>query len=135
MKSRTSGWLQFSVFPHPEKFRYVNGDKKILVDGWQEMLDEEVAVEGFTEFVQAQPEMANQKVRIENGQILDPWGHPFHYAVDRDGDGLIFVLGSRVGPCEKGCVATASTGRDGKPGGASETPAADIIVPYNPSRR
>lgn len=117
---------------HPENFRHLR-DEKILVDGWQEMLDEEVEVKGFAEFVQAQPEFAAAGIKVRDGKLLDPWGHPFRFARDRDGDGLIFVVGMRVGTCEKGCVAVASTGRDGKVGGKSETPDADLVIIYNPS--
>ena len=72
----------------PDEFRYLGSD-------------EEVAVTGFADYLRnlgqsAVPQGSMTKIRTKGDQVLDPWGKPIRYGLDRDHDGYIDMQGQRA---------------------------------------
>jgi hypothetical protein len=62
---------------HPERF-LSSGDDSVVVDG-------------FAEFLLSQSDFASNRVTIVDGQIIDPWGAPVIFVLNRDSKDVLFA--------------------------------------------
>jgi len=51
---------------------------------------EQVDVDGFIDFLKAEPSFRDSKIRIKGNSILDPWGRPIEYLLDQNGDNQLY---------------------------------------------
>ena len=73
---------------NPDAFEYLGSDDQVSVTGFAEYLT------GLELDTAAYP--ASRHIRVEGSNVLDPWGKPVRFALDRDRDGYIDLQGERV---------------------------------------
>jgi hypothetical protein len=71
---------------HPECFTYIGSDEEIRVSGFGEFLEKKAS--------RPEPDIWGA-VKIRSGKVIDPWGNPVRYGMDRDHDGYIEVEGRK----------------------------------------
>ena len=71
---------------HPECFTYTGSDEEIRVSGFGEFLEKKAS--------RPEPDIW-ETVKIRGGEVIDPWGNPLRYGMDRDHDGYIEVDGRK----------------------------------------
>lgn len=96
-RKKSSSWPQIGMFlrdrlleyheAYPERFHYLGED-------------EEVEVNGFGDYVNTKKSeinpMLQSYVRVRTGRVLDPWGEPVRYGLDRNHNGYISIAGRNV---------------------------------------
>ena len=97
-RSKSSHWpgLAMTLADHlldyheknPNAFEYLGSDDQVSVAGFAKYL---TSLDSDTV---ANP--ASRHIRVEGGHVLDPWGKPVRFALDRDHDGYIELHGERV---------------------------------------
>lgn len=92
--------------------------------------DDEVTVDGFSDFVRSQSSALPASIEIKDGRLIDPWGRPFHLAVNRRKQVDISVCGWRyVDQTGTGWVAaTISLGADGRAAQGSSVSLDDVVA-------
>jgi hypothetical protein len=73
---------------NPGAFKYLGSDDQVSVAGFAEYLA------GLDLDTKTSP--VSSLIRAEGGDVLDPWGKPIRFALDRDHDGYIELQGQRL---------------------------------------
>lgn len=72
---------------NPTAFKYLGSDEQVSVAGFANYLT------GLDLDTQSYPVL--RLIKVEGGDVLDPWGKPIRFALDRDHDGYIELQGER----------------------------------------